>query len=576
MGSDGSLSVEGFRATLRNELTEICRDRGGNFDSSQDRGFAFQIWAADLLLQNHEIDADGQDYVFTTRDLKIDIAFDEEETKTLCLGQTKCESISSNPDIKETEVNDFFQRHGILLDDVDWVRSHASDDLHDLICDYGQRLNEGWNINFYFVSTGTASRRVKELVAAEEDRVKKKFPNVNFILYDFYDLKEQYIRSRSVEETIAKYVDVQFSRDSVLEKTTPHRTLMAIVKGNTLVGLYKKERERLFAYNIRSFLGKRVNKAVVETAARNPSEFFYFNNGVSAICTDIEDLGKNKFRFHSFQVINGAQTVGSLAAVPNLSPDCEVILRITQGASVKTEKGFNADVIRFNNTQNVVRASDFRSNDRIQLWIEEQFNRLKARGAVSSPLRYVRKRSFKRVRGADAIKLEELAKIRFAFLVEPTRCIADPRSLWTGEEDGGFYEQAFGMKGKLVDIWDEVNFKQAVFATVTYLSIMDRITKLVKQDKAKYSFLRRLRYWALNLSALHIQCKKLDMFALLESRAAFDSWFDKFWKDIFRDLVAAHQSALSDKISNFALTRNEGRWKQTRGTLELVLSADDS
>jgi hypothetical protein len=49
-----------------------------------------------------------------------------------------------------------------------------------------------------------------------------------------------------------------------------------------------------------------------------------------------------------------------------------VLLRITEGESVKTEKGFNADVIRFNNTQNIIKSSDFRSNDPIQLWLEKR------------------------------------------------------------------------------------------------------------------------------------------------------------------------------------------------------------
>ena len=313
---------------------------------------------------------------------------------------------------------------------------------------------------------------------------------------------------------------------------------------------------------------------MVETADKNPNEFFYFNNGVSAICTEIHELGKDKFRFDSFQIINGAQTVGSLAAVGSLSGECEVILRITQGASVKTEKGFNADIIRYNNTQNVVRASDFRSNDHVQLWLEHEFDKIKARGAISRPLKYVRKRSFKRVRGADAVRFEELAKIRFAFFHEPTRCIADPRSLWTSEEDGGFYEQSFGLNGKLEDSWDSNEFCRTLFATVTFLRIMQTIGKLIKQDKASYLFLKRLRYWALNLAALHVQHNKLDVEKLLASGAEFDGWFEKFWRDIFRDLVAAHRAAQEHKISNFALARNEGRWNQTRDTVQLVLKAN--
>jgi hypothetical protein len=345
------------------------------------------------------------------------------------------------------------------------------------------------------------------------------------------------------------------------------------VKGNTLVSLYKKYRDSLFAYNIRSFLGKRVNKEMVQTAVSNPQEFYYFNNGVSAVCTDIDEIDDNTFRFHQFQVINGAQTLGSLASVGNLSPDCEVILRITQGNTVKTEKGFNADIIRYNNTQNVVRASDFRSNDKIQLWLEDKFNKLRPRGAVEFPLRYVRKRSFQRVRSATPIKLEEFAKIRYAFIDEPTRCIADPRSLWTTSEDGGFYEKAFGVDGHLHDSWTETVWNDALLSVVISLACHKKIKQLIKENRSEFFFLQRLRYWMISLAVLHISIKNINKTELLTSSAKFSNWFDAFWRDVIRDLVAAYQAAQKDRISNFALVRSETRWQSTRKQFELVLKA---
>jgi hypothetical protein len=98
----------------------------------------------------------------------------------------------------------------------------------------------------------------------------------------------------------------------------------------------------------------------------------------------------------NFQIINGAQTIGALKSAKDLSSETEVLLRITQGESVKTEKGFNADVIRFNNTQNIIKSSDFRSNDPVQLWLEKRFNDLRPRGAQQKRIVYVRKRSLPR------------------------------------------------------------------------------------------------------------------------------------------------------------------------------------
>jgi AIPR protein len=313
---------------------------------------------------------------------------------------------------------------------------------------------------------------------------------------------------------------------------------------------------------------------MIETASNRPEDFYYFKNGVSAVCTRIHDLGNNKYRFNNFQIINGAQTVSSLAQISNLDPKCEVVLKITEGISVKTEKGFNADIILFNNTQNVVRASDFRSNDSIQLWLEDRFAKTKARGALTEPIRYVRKRSHKRVRGAIPLKFEELAKIRYAFFYEPTQCVADPRSLWTAKEDGGLYERAFGIGGEFRDYWTEDDFNETLFAILSFFAILEKIKGHIKHDKTNYYFLQRLRFWALSLAHVHIDKKQIKYDELLASQKKFDDWFSDFWRDIFRDLVQAFKAAQDAKISNFALARNETRWNTAKNTVELVLGAN--
>src|SRR5262249_12357614 len=157
-----------------------------------------------------------------------------------------------------TEVHDFFKRHEIFLTEHEWISAHASDQLHDLLADYAERVKSGWKVKFYFVSTGRASDRTRELVESMDRTVKLRTENVSFELYDFYGLKELYTRSRSIEAPISPFVDIQFPEGRWLLKEEPHDTLLAVVKGNALVNLYRKERDSLFAHNIRSFLGKRV------------------------------------------------------------------------------------------------------------------------------------------------------------------------------------------------------------------------------------------------------------------------------------------------------------------------------
>ena len=124
----------------------------------------------------------------------------------------------------------------------------------------------------------------------------------------------------------------------------------------------------------------------------------------------------NRLIAENFQIINGAQTVTSLSRVEP-SSDVEVLFRLTKTLDVKTEKGINEKIIRFNNSQNAIKLSDFRSNDLIQVFLERNLISKRTQGPLPK-LSYVRKRGSAR-RGRDtgaSVRLEELAKIRYAFL----------------------------------------------------------------------------------------------------------------------------------------------------------------
>ena len=110
-----SMSVDAFRQTLKQEVETICKDLGKSYDREADRGYAFELWVADLLVKNYDLEIDPTICTFRSKDLKIDIAFDDEESKSLVLAQTKFVSLSSNPAISEDEIVTFFDRHDIFI-----------------------------------------------------------------------------------------------------------------------------------------------------------------------------------------------------------------------------------------------------------------------------------------------------------------------------------------------------------------------------------------------------------------------------------------------------------------------------
>src|SRR5262249_51655344 len=136
---------------------------------------------------------------------------------------------------------------------------------------------------------------------------------------------------------------------------------------------------------------------------------------------------------------------------------------------------------------------------------ENKFKNLRSKGAATK-IAYIRKRTNRRSPGSYVVRLEDFAKIRYAFNEEPTRAVGDPKSLWTMEADGGFYEQAFGVDGQLRDFLTEDEFLRSLLAIMLYKAIEEKIAETMKRDKS-FIFLRRLRFFALSLGKIYIDAK---------------------------------------------------------------------
>ena len=141
-----------------------------------------------------------------------------------------------------------------------------------------------------------------------------------------------------------------------------HRdTHIGIVQVSALVALHNDHKKALYERNIRYFLGSResdVNKAIQETLRTAPNEFFYLNNGVTALADLIESPRGSKvsklLEFRGLSVINGAQTISSAAestadiAVSlwfDMQPDANATTQVPQWARTLAQAHVDHEVL---------------------------------------------------------------------------------------------------------------------------------------------------------------------------------------------------------------------------------------
>jgi hypothetical protein len=560
--SDTGLSVKEFQRIIKDEVKRIAEENHLLLDSSVERGYAFQRWIAEIIVAREPgYETDAADACLRSNDLKADLVFIDPARTHILICQCKYQGLEKSVD--ESEVNDFFQRHKHFCN-REWVLQYGSAAAKDALADYGELMASGYSATYYFFSTGTASPRVHDLATASTKNFAELGQPIVCELFDFGRLKEYYLQSRSLELPCPSEVVLHISKGRYIQKESPYQTIVAVVKGNELRNIYLRWKESLYAYNIRGYLGNRgINNAIYETAQERPEDFYYFNNGISAICTEIEIRQHSELYAKNFQVINGAQTITSLAKA-TANSEIDVLLRLTRASSVKTDKGFNRDLIQYNNSQNAVRISDFRSNDPIQIWLEQTFPKLK-NVDVLPPLLYLRKRTVGRRGGGVAIRLEDLSKIRYAFLLEPTLVFDSPKSLWSLKEDDGVYEQTFGVEGELQAEWSEDTLAETLFAIALYLRI-DSETKELASKSPEMRFLRRLRFHALSLAGYFWRDYKKNAAPRywLHDNSRFDEFFSIFWPICKQVLIDAFSTAEEQKMTTFAFVRSGEWWEKMK------------
>lgn len=160
------------------------------------------------------------------------------------------------------------------------------------------------------------------------------------------------------------------------ESSDSWKSTILTVSGQWLREQYNKYLGDLFSANYRGYLGnsrQRINTGIRTTAERSPKNFWAYNNGITILTTQIEQKGSKTY-LHGMSIINGAQTTGSLGAVPmavDLS-ETKILARVIECSDPTTI----GNIVKYNNTQNKITAWDSFSNDPVQKQLQDEFKKL--------------------------------------------------------------------------------------------------------------------------------------------------------------------------------------------------------
>lgn len=196
---------------------------------------------------------------------------------------------------------------------------------------------------------------------------------------DFFgktDLENTYISS---EKQVPANIEAKFdvSDVEIAKYYSDPNTLAVIapVKAIELTRMQGIADQSVFAYNVRGPLGNtKVNRDIVETIKDQSyhKKFPLFHNGITIVTNELDPSDDNsEIKIKTFFVVNGCQSLTALYGNRNhLTDNLRILAKFIK---VDVSSDLSKTITKFSNNQNGVKARDFKSNNNIQIRLQNEF-----------------------------------------------------------------------------------------------------------------------------------------------------------------------------------------------------------
>jgi len=327
---------------------------------------AFLIWYFENCLRLDTLDA-VDSVCDQSGDKGIDGIYLNFDANTIEVYQSKIFQ-KENPEVGDKFLREF---HGALsqLESEDAVQNlidtAGNADVARLVkrLDIKRHLSE-FEVRGYFVCNGEIDANGIAFLNA--------VPHIEFIGKE--RLESTFVSSeRNVPETALISFDIAGYNVTEYIVDKEHRAIIAPIKASELVSMDGIPNQAIFAFNVRGPLGKTgVNKDIAKSIA-DPEKhklFPLFHNGITVVAETVERTDE-EITVGNYYVVNGCQSLNSLFNNQQyLTDNLRILTKFIKASPISH---LSEMITRFSNNQNGVKARDFKSNNHIQIRLQNEF-----------------------------------------------------------------------------------------------------------------------------------------------------------------------------------------------------------
>lgn len=344
----------------------------------QNDGQRFIAW---YIRNIHSLDINEIKYAITdgADDKQIDaIIIDDDNSKVFIIqGKFIGETVVNAEPLREVLSS------WVQLKDLVKLQEIANFKLKQRLNDLSSALDDEYDFEFELVTTATLTEAaLHDLGIFQRQLAESEDLSASLNLIDSNEMKRRYELALERESPLlqhdltlenGKYIKLNIAETNVVLTAIPLKECLNFpgIKDGTL-----------FRKNVRQSLGlnNRVNKQIKNTIySDRHRDFFFFHNGITAICNKINLSDENNVDLKGLSVVNGCQSLTTILScsekVKELN-DTYIMFRFYE-----IPQRDRADKISIStNTQSNVNPRDLRSNDKRVLSLKKNFEQKYSQG----------------------------------------------------------------------------------------------------------------------------------------------------------------------------------------------------
>ncbi len=419
------------------------------------RSRAFAAWFAITFFDVDEDDALESAAIDGGNDQGIDIAFADDSSEEIVVLQAHCpENLT-----KKTPKN----KWDAVIASIPFIKNPAEliksgrPDLAETL-ESLKKSHHGYSYAVGLITLGLKSEEIeRSLQAHEGDGAYKEMSLFHFAQED---IRAKYQSLVDAEAGIPED-ELHFSGKHFEDSGDYGKAWIGSVTATDLKRLHKKHQDKLFAGNIRLFLGSRkggINEQIIKTAKTAPGNFWALNNGITIVADNVKLESENDeqgstLKLKRFSIVNGCQTTSSLVRA-DADASAKVLARV-----IAAKQGLKNEIVRYNNSQNAVRIWTVRAADDIQEQLRKEFQRV---GVIYAP----KQAGSRKKRDARTIELDKVTQ-------------------YLASAEQQFLIQAIDNKSELFDEPYQKLYKKGIKASAVYLAwIVGRLADQERRNRA--------------------------------------------------------------------------------------------